>query len=102
MSNNAETAYLSSDKDYISFSYKNKVIRFKGPYSLVRIEKVKEWENGYLVVDVMYSFSKELIEDYIDLLPILKDLYIDAESFLKPIQKVEVRYVPVKNNEEIY
>ncbi len=31
-------------------------------------------------------------EDYIDLLPILDDLYIDSESFLKPINDVEVYY----------
>lgn len=92
MKSDVEIAYLSNDKDYISFSYKDKVIRFKGPYSLVRIEKVKEWDNGYIVVDARYSFSKELIEDYIDLIPMLKNLYIDVDSFLKPIKKVEVRY----------
>ena len=32
------------------------------------------------------------IEDYIDLIPILRNLYIDEESFLNPIKSVEVSY----------
>ncbi len=90
-----ETAYLSSDGKYISFSFKDYNIRFIGPYSLEYIEKVKEWDkdNGYLVVDAKYKYSRELIEDYIDLIPILKNLYIDTKKFLKPIENVEVRYV---------
>jgi hypothetical protein len=52
---------------------------------------VKEWDNGYLVVDAVYSQNKDkLVEDYIDLIPILKDLYIDPEHFLQPIKSVEV------------
>lgn len=31
-------------------------------------------------------------EEYIDLVPILKDLYVDAEEFLAPIQKVRIQY----------
>ena len=87
------TAYLSNNNNYISFVYKNKVIRFIGPYSLVRIDKIKEWDHGYIVLNAYYSHSKEPVEDYIDLIPILEDLYIDADSFLKPIKKVEVKNV---------
>ena len=29
-------------------------------------------------------------EEYIDLIPILNNLYIDADAFLKPIRKVEL------------
>ena len=29
-----EKAYLSNDKDMIKFQYGNKIIRFRGPYSL--------------------------------------------------------------------
>ena len=32
-------------------------------------------------------------EDYIDLLPILDNLYIDANKFLDPIEEVEIQYV---------
>ena len=87
-----DTAYLSSQGDYISFSHQGRV-RFKGPYSLKRIERVKEWDHGYLVVDAQYADNKEPTEDYIDLIPILERLYIDDSEFLKPIRKVEVRYV---------
>ena len=31
-------------------------------------------------------------EEYIDLVPILQNLYIDADAFLKPIQKVSLKY----------
>ena len=93
MNDKAEsTAYLSSEKDYITFSFMDKMVRFKGPYSLQRIIKVKEWEEGYLVVDVKYANCEELTEDYIDLVPILERLYIDVPRFLMPIKKVEVRY----------
>jgi hypothetical protein len=52
---------------------------------------VKEWDNGYLVVDAVYSQNKDkLVEDYIDLVPILEDLYIDPKIFLQPITSVEV------------
>ena len=86
------TAYLSSKGQYISFTYKDKTIRFMGPVNLQHIESVKEWDKGYIVVDVKYSNSKEDVEDYIDLIPILKRLYINADEFLKPIKSVEVRY----------
>ena len=32
-------------------------------------------------------------EEYIDLIPILKNLYFDVDNFLKPIQKVRIEYV---------
>ena len=34
----------------------------------------------------------KLEEDYIDLLPILDNLYIESAEFLAPIKKVEVSY----------
>ena len=87
-------ALLSNDGEYISFSFNGRTIRFKGPYSLVRIAKVKEWDNGYLVVDAVYSHNRnKLVEDYIDLVPILEDLYIDPKRFLQPIKSVEVENV---------
>ena len=32
-------------------------------------------------------------EEYIDLVPILENLYFDVDDFLKPIQKVRIEYV---------
>ena len=88
-----DTAYLSNIKDCISFSFNDKTIRFKGPYSLVSFKDIKLWDHGYLVVDVYYTHHDEPVEDYIDMVPMLEDLYIDSEDFLKPIKNVEVRYV---------
>ena len=87
-----ERAYLSNDKDTIKFQYGEKIIRFRGPYSLERFISVKEWDNGYLVVMAKYQHNKELEEEYIDLIPILKNLYIDAAHFLKPIKEVRLAY----------
>ena len=81
---NNDRAYLSNDKDMIKFQYGEKIIRFRGPYSLERFTSVKEWDNGYLVV--------KSEEEYIDLIPILKDLYIDVVHFLKPIKEVRLAY----------
>ena len=78
--------------DYISFSYGNRTIRFKGLYSLKRIESVVEWDKGYLVVMVDYHHSVEAVEDYIDMIPILEHLYIDPEQFLQKIKQVEFQY----------
>ncbi len=63
-----------------------------GPRSLQYIDKIKEWDNGYLVVDAKYDHSTELVEDYIDLIPILENLYINPKVFLTSIKNVEVRY----------
>lgn len=66
------------------------MIRFLAPYSLERYTKVKEWDNGYLVVMVKYEHNGK--EEYIDLIPILNDLYFDIDEFLRPIKKVRVLY----------
>ena len=89
---NGDKAYLSNDKDMIKFQYGDKNIRFRGPYSLEKFTSVKEWDNGYLVVMAKYRHNTEPEEEYIDLIPILRDLYIDAVHFLKPIKEVELAY----------
>ena len=70
-----------------------KFIRFRGPYSLERFYICeRNWDNGYLVVMAKYQHNKESEEEYIDLIPILKNLYIDAVHFLKPIKEVRLAY----------
>ena len=44
-------ATLSNEKNYTVFQFGNHVIRFAAPYSLERYTAVKEWDNGYLVVN---------------------------------------------------
>ncbi|WP_251495441.1 DUF7724 family protein [Otoolea muris] len=87
-----EYAILSSEKDYTIFRFHNRIIRFKTAYSLEYYSSVKAWENGYLVVMAKYSHNKEDEEEYIDLIPILEDLYIDADSFVSQIKEVRIRY----------
>ena len=83
-------ATLSSVDDMTVFSYGDKVIRFKTSPRLERYVCVKLWDKGYIVCAAKYDGRDEPEEEYIDLVPILKDLYIDVASFLEPIQKVRV------------
>lgn len=87
-----EMAFLSSDKDYTIFRFGSHVIRFKAPYSLERYTEVKEWDNGYLVAMAKYRHNNAPEEEYIDLLPILKALYFDAEQCVSSIKEVKVAY----------
>jgi hypothetical protein len=83
-------ATLSHEKNYTVFQFRNYTIRFLAPYSLERYVAVNEWDQGYLVVMAKYSHSRDYVEEYIDLIPILKDLYFDAEKFVRPIEEVKV------------
>ena len=85
-------ATLSNEKNYTVFQFGNHVIRFVAPHSLERYTAVKEWDNGYLVVMAKYKHNEKPEEEYIDLIPILKNLYIDAVHFLKPIKEVRLAY----------
>lgn len=85
-----EIATLGNDDMFTIFSFGNRTIRFKSPYSLEKYTEVKEWDNGYLVVMAKYRHNTEPEEDYIDLLPILDNLYINAAEFLKPIKGVSI------------
>ena len=76
----------------IKFQYKDRIIRFRGPHFLKYFADIKEWDNGYIVVMAKYRHNQKPEEEYIDLLPILKDLYIDASKFLEPIREVRLDY----------
>lgn len=84
-------AFLSNEKNLTSFCYGDKVIRFRTSPALERYTDVLEWDHGYLVVMAKYK-NHPAEEEYIDLVPILENLYIDADTFLNPIQKVSLRY----------
>ena len=59
---------------------------------LERYTAVKEWDQGYLVVSAKYKNMPQEEEEYIDLVPILKNLYFDATEFLSPIESVIIQY----------
>ena len=83
-------AVLNSEKNFTVFRFDGHVIRFRAPYSLERYTKVKEWDQGYLVVMAKYSHNDKEEEEYIDLVPILENLYFDSKAFLAPIKKVRL------------
>lgn len=84
-------ALLSNQGAMTSFRYGRQNIRFRTSPKLERYTSIKEWDNGYIVVTAKYSGIGE-IEDYIDLVPILQNLYIDPRKFLQPIKSVEISY----------
>lgn len=85
-----DEAILSNDKEFTSFEFNGHNIRFRTSPRLERYTKVIEWDHGYIVVMAKYEGHEEE-EEYIDLVPILKNLYFDAEEFLAPIKKVKIK-----------
>ena len=86
-------AVLSSFDRYTTFSFNGKTLTFRTCNGLERYTRVLLWDHGYLEVMTKYRHRDEEIEEYIDLEPVLENLYMDKESFLKPIQKVRIEYV---------
>lgn len=74
----------------IFFAFGGKRIRFLGPKCLRRFTAVRKWHDGY--IEVMADNGGRIEEDYIDIVPILKNLYIDPAGYMKPIKKVELNY----------
>ncbi len=86
------TAYLKNEKNYTIFTFRQYRLKFLAPNSLERYIKVKEWDHGYIVVDTKYKHNDFIEEEYIDLIPILENLYFDPDVFLEPIKEVKVLY----------
>ena len=86
-----DTAVLSSRGEYTTFTYSGQTLTFLTSRNLERYLKVIEWDHGYLVV-LAQNHDKPAHEDYIDLVPILENLYMDADSFLEPIKEVRIEY----------
>lgn len=84
-------AILSNDREFTSFIFNGHNIRFRTSSKLERYTKIVEWDYGYIVVMAKYEGHEEE-EEYIDLIPILENLYFDADKFLSPIQKVRIEY----------
>ncbi|MDO4545500.1 MAG: hypothetical protein Q4C25_05030 [Bacillota bacterium] len=87
----ANEALLSNDKQFTSFSFDGHIIRFRTSPRLERYTKIVKWDHGYIVAMAKYENNTEE-EEYIDLIPILENLYFDAEKFLTPIEKVRLDY----------
>lgn len=82
-------AILSNQGNMTSFRYAGYNIRFRTPSILKKYVEVKSWDNGYIVVMADYD-GMGITEEYIDLVPILQNLYINPKTFLKNIQTVKI------------
>ena len=82
-------AVLSNNEKFTIFEFNNQVIRFVTSSKLERYTKVLEWDHGYLVVMAKYKDMDE-VEEYIDLIPILQNLYYDTDAFLNLIKELPV------------
>jgi hypothetical protein len=85
------TAILSSKGEYTTFSFGDITITFLTSKNLERYTRIKTWNNGYIEV-MAKNKGKDEHEDYIDLQPILENLYMDSDKFLNSIKKVEIQY----------
>lgn len=90
VSDGAHTARLSCDGPYTCFSFGSHCIRFRTSRNLRRYLNVKTWDRGYIVVEAEYDGQNGPVEEYIDLVPILENLYLDAEAVFAPIEEVLV------------
>lgn len=86
------TAFLSHDGSYTSFSFGPYIIRFRTSSNLKRYLDVKVWDAGYLVVDAEYDGVTNPVEEYIDMIPIMNNLYINTDEFINKIERVEIKY----------
>ena len=84
-------AILTSEGEYTIFVYNKDRIKFATSDRLKRYTKIMEWDHGYIVVNAEYKGVGE-VEEYIDLVPILENLYYDVDKFLEPIKEVRIEY----------
>lgn len=93
---NPSYATLTTAGRYSMFSYKGKTITFMHGKDLLRYLRVKEWSEGYLVVDCLGTVKGQY-EDYIDMPFILENLYMDPRAYLSGIQGVTIQYAGNKD-----
>ena len=74
-------AVLTSSGGCTKFVFKGKTITFMHGKDLLKYLQIKEWEDGYLVVDCLGKV-KGTYEDYIDMPYILEKLYMDPKAYL--------------------
>ena len=84
------TALLGSIDDMAVFEFNDVYIRFKVSKALKSFKKILLWDNGYIEVIADYGEQGET-EEYIDLIPILNNLYMEPDAFLKDIEEVKIK-----------
>ena len=80
-------AYLYNKNGYTYFKVSNDIVKFYTSPYLEKYIKVKEYDNGYIVVDEQLSTTDEHMEDYIDLEYVFDELGLD-KNILREIQEV--------------
>lgn len=81
-------AFLTNKGEYSYFSYGHRTIKFFTGKSLEKYTSIIDWDNGYLVVGAK-NYGKDEEEDYIDLIPIMNNLYMDTND-LNDISEVRI------------
>ena len=89
---NPSYAVLSNTGRYTKFTFKGKTITFMHGKDLVKYLQIKEWKDGYLVVDCLGNVKGQY-EDYIDMPYILENLYMDPAVYLNGLEGVTIQNV---------
>ena len=85
-------AFLSNKDGFTVFKYGNYVIRFKAPYSLEKYMEVKQWDEGYQILNlnrpdkaIVLSVDGETLETTMDdiEIQIVKDYYNGNKKYLE-------------------
>ncbi len=88
---NHSYAVLTNTDGYTKFIFKGRTITFIHGKDLIKYLRVKEWKDGYLVVDCLGKVKGQY-EDYIDMPYILEKLYMDSKTYLSGMQGVIIQY----------
>ena len=80
---------LSTHGRYTQFAYNDIVIKFMHGKDHIKYLAVKEWDNGYLVVECLGKTKGEY-EEYIDLSYIFENLYMAPEEYLRDVKGVVI------------
>ena len=91
-------ALLGLQGEYTTFSFRDTTLTFLTSKDLDRYLKILTWDHGYLVVLAKYK-SRPVEEEYIDLTPILTNLYMDPDAFYHRLRRW--RSVPEYRLQEI-
>ena len=84
-------AVLTNAGRYSKFTYKGKTITFRTGKDLIKYLRVKNWEDGYLVVDCLGK-AKGQYEDYIDMTYILKCMRCGKPTAIMAFMKSKTKH----------
>lgn len=84
-------AILSNKGRYSTFEYGGRTITFMHGKNLEEYISVKEWDDGYLVVECRGKVNG-VYEDYIDLNYMLDMIYMDPRSYLSGVKEVRISH----------